>query len=1268
MAFGDSISLRMNNNTTNNQPIELLGGSESTYSNSNNNVEVQWDISGETFDTNQVILNTTIPVTITSQGNTIADVVAALNTTGKAIFTYQGNIIYASSLTDNSVQTATLTVGTAISGFTTTWDVLSSISLPLVSTGTYNFVVDWGDGNQDTVVAIDSPGATHTYASSGTYTVTINGIIEGWNFALNPTSAARITSVLAWDTLKLGNAVGGGYFKDCTSLNMPNVLDVLDLTGTTDLSFMFSGCTALTSIANMNSWNVSAVTNMSNMFFGDTVFNQDISSWDVGLVTNMSNMFLAAASFNQNIGSWNVSNVTNMSSMFEQATAFDQNIGSWDVSAVINFASFMVGKTPSTFNYLNLDAIYNGWSQLTLFSGINISFGTAEYSAISSSGRSILTSAPNNWIITDGGQNNVAFVSTWNTNSVTLPLVSNGTYNFTVDWGDGNQDVITSYNQAEVTHTYLSVSTYTVSIVGTIEGWSFWHVPTSRTSLMTIENWGVLSLKNSFRAFQQCVNLSLSTVGDIPNLTGVTSLDSFFNTCPSLTTVSNMNSWDVSSITDTSFMFSNCSNFNQNIGSWNVSSVTNMSNMFLNCVNFNQNIGSWNVSSVTDMSSIFQGVSLFNQNIGTWNTSSVTNMNAMFDGATAFNQNIGSWNVSLVTNMGVMFRNATAFNQNIGSWLINNVTQFNDFMSTKTPATFSSANLDAIYNGWSALSPSPKPNIFISFGTAEYSTSGSTGRAILTSAPNNWTITDGGEIPASLSEDYLPAVEYVSQQNFSAQFPNIITSIATSTDGLKLYAMEQGTNLYEFLLTNPFDVSGINSTQVKGLPVNASSFQWKPDGTALYLFNNATFYAYEFAVSTPFDISTLGSSVISDFYTGLTTGRQIVLSPDGTRMIILDTTGNASQYTLTTAWNLGTSIFENSLAIQSIVGVSPKEIRFNSDGTALFVVTNTVTTDLIHQINLTVPYSVLGGNSYLEEAIRLSSPYGVPNALFLNSDGSKLIVAGEDPSAQSYASSYSFNSGIVGLAGATTDNSTITESGAGNIPFIGVYFNADGSKVYSTLGGVLYEYSLSTPYDLTTSGTPITENTNTYKSVAWDNGGSNMYSCSASTTLIREYAATTPYDISSIIPTNNLDWSIISTGNPISVQVINNGTQAVILTDDGFLNWGTLTTQYNISTFILNFAGQISSTYNLSAASNFNITPDGRELCLTNGSTIIQQYSLTTPFDYNSVGFVGIQNRINTVGGVDIVYGVYVVPSNGNVFITGNNGFSAIQKWTGTVI
>jgi len=84
----------------------------------------------------------------------------------------------------------------------------------------------------------------------------------------------------------------------------------------------------------LNSWDVSNVTTMYNMFDSAKKFDQDLSSWDVSNVTNMNRMFSSAENFNQDISSWNVSNVTNMGSMFRWAKSFNQDITNWNVSNV----------------------------------------------------------------------------------------------------------------------------------------------------------------------------------------------------------------------------------------------------------------------------------------------------------------------------------------------------------------------------------------------------------------------------------------------------------------------------------------------------------------------------------------------------------------------------------------------------------------------------------------------------------------------------------------------------------------------------------------------------------------------------------------------------------------------------------------------------------------------------------------------------------------------------------------------------------------------
>ena len=64
---------------------------------------------------------------------------------------------------------------------------------------------------------------------------------------------------------------------------------------------------ALTTYGEINTWDVSLITDMSNLFNGKIEFNEDLSNWDVSSVTSMFRMFYNAASFNGDISAWNVS-------------------------------------------------------------------------------------------------------------------------------------------------------------------------------------------------------------------------------------------------------------------------------------------------------------------------------------------------------------------------------------------------------------------------------------------------------------------------------------------------------------------------------------------------------------------------------------------------------------------------------------------------------------------------------------------------------------------------------------------------------------------------------------------------------------------------------------------------------------------------------------------------------------------------------------------------------------------------------------------------
>ena len=135
----------------------------------------------------------------------------------------------------------------------------TQVKLPLESTGTYNFLVEWGDGTNNTITTWNQAETTHTYSSSGIYEINISGQIRGFRFN-NAKDKLKILEIKQWGDLNLGNS--GSYFFGCSNLNSTTT-DALNLTGTTNLSQTFRGTSNFNGNINISFVNNTAKTTIA---------------------------------------------------------------------------------------------------------------------------------------------------------------------------------------------------------------------------------------------------------------------------------------------------------------------------------------------------------------------------------------------------------------------------------------------------------------------------------------------------------------------------------------------------------------------------------------------------------------------------------------------------------------------------------------------------------------------------------------------------------------------------------------------------------------------------------------------------------------------------------------------------------------------------------------------------------------------------------------------------------------------------------------------
>lgn len=667
------------------------------------------------------------------------------------------NTIYAVVIDDigrKSYCASTVTV-TSIDPFVTTWKTDNpgtsddhTIMIPTTGGG-YNYQVDWGDG---TIQNILGQNPTHTYATPGTYTVSITGDFPRIYFN-NSGDKNKLLTVEKWGNIEWNSMESA--FSGCTNLNITNPnIDIPNLTNVTNLASMFQFCNAFN--GTIGNWDVSSVTNMSSMFEEADIFNTNINTWNVGEVTNMDNMFMLASAFNQDLDNWNTENVTSMASMFSSAINFNGNISNWNVAKVKDMTGMF--SACSNFNQdisaWNVSEVTNMSFMFNQAISFNQNIGDWEVSKVTNMA-SMFRDATGfdqnlgNWYIgniVDAGpatglrdmfkniglslENYDDTLNGWR--SITTLFGQNATpANIVFDGGSSN------YCMADYSRQWLlDIKGWTIT-----DGEQQCNFDDAFIIYVNTENPGVTG-NNQFK---------LSAVGNITVDWGDGTIGSSATThtyaTPGLYTIRVLGDFflyhedfEDGELLDRLKLLE--------VQQWGSMKWPRMDSAFTGCANLQITAADTpDLSECTDMRAAFLGCTSLGDTdaFNNWDVSNITYMNFMFADNSSFNGDIGSWNVSNVRHANGVFRNTTNFDQNLGDWDISSLNFAEDMFSG---AGLSTENYDATLIGWATLDTDAGETqipmgINFNGGNSQYCISESKREELIDDF--GWIITDAGQ-------------------------------------------------------------------------------------------------------------------------------------------------------------------------------------------------------------------------------------------------------------------------------------------------------------------------------------------------------------------------------------------------------------------------------------------------------------------------------------------------------------------------------------------
>jgi len=250
-------------------------------------------------------------------------------------------------------------------------------------------------------------------------------------------------------------------------------------------------------------------------------------------------------------------------------------------------------------------------------------------------------------------------------------------------------------------------------------------------------------------------------------------------------------------------------------------------------------------------------------------------------------------------------------------------------------------------------------------------------------------------IIALSSSNVFAAPTHVAEYDVNSEEPTV-TGLAFNPDGTKMFISgNQHNEINEYSLSVGFDLSSTVTASLEPLDVkdqdNApQDVAFNSDGTVIFVIGKQRANIDSWSLSTAYDLS--GVHKTNDLIATTALGgnpRALKFNPDGTKMFILNFTGKqVEEYALSTAYDPATKSSSTNYSV-SDSGDALQGMGFSSDGTKMFIVSSI--DNNIHEYNLSTGFDVSTASYVGYYEVNTPGAGIAISGMAFNSDGSKMF-------------------------------------------------------------------------------------------------------------------------------------------------------------------------------------------------------------------------------------------------------------------------------------